>query len=161
MAVLVSNRTRRPAAGIASLRLAGTVWAEAGQGRPLRFFCVPSGVGRDSGERIEGGGEEETAFTLLRPNPGDLLLLLVSLYSSASSFYHQAMAGQGGHCSDVVTVREPPPPVPGPMDDAASAAPDLSKGLPELAMEALGRLARCGWEVAVEAKPSARIIQSE
>ena len=146
-------------AGVAALRLVGTAaTATPGEGRPLRFSVAPVGVGNQGG-RIEGDGTEETALTLRRNNTGDLLLLLVTMYSSASPFLHQAVSGSGGHCSDVLTVRAPPPPPPGPTDSAASATPDMSKCLPELAADALGLLRRCGWEVVVDAQTPARVVR--
>ena len=146
-------------AGVTALRLVGTAaTATPGEGRPLRFSVARVGVG-NQGERTEGDGTEETALTLRRNNTGDLLLLLATIYSSASPFFHQAVSGSGGHCSDVLAVRAPPPPPPGPTDSAASATPDMSQGFPELAAGALGLLRRCGWEVIVDAQTPARVVR--
>ena len=157
--VIWSGNRGRVVAGNAALHLVGTAaTATPGQGRPLRFSVAPVGVG-NTGERTEGDGTEETALALRRNNAGDLLLLLVTMHSSASPFLHQAVSGSDGHCSAVLTVRAPPPPLPGPTDSAASATPDMSKGFPELAADALGLLRRCGWAVMVDAQAPARVVR--
>ena len=150
---VVSSMSRRLLAGLVSLRIASCVATDVeGGGRALSFFRA--GKSGDSGARTDLAPDVagKPVFSIARALPRHCILMLVTLYSAVSDLAHQAVPGVGGHVSDILTVREPPPHPPASQAQAGAVTAAPASSLNVLADRAGGGLLGMGLVFTASAK---------